>query len=211
MYSPPPSSTGTSRRNIFIANAPILAICGLFFIFFIIAATIVLALIPLYLETKDAPSVGRSPTYYATMEPGETLPEGTLDAQSIKNLNDALDTTLNLQKGSVNIITATVAAGSKKRKRRALTRKRQRRATTKLFCTFNFNIKVCPRCGRQGFLKTITRITIAVRIWIIDIYGILRGPFSVTFTITISYIEIPIPTTSALPVTTVTPTPKLVG
>ncbi|CAF1278527.1 unnamed protein product [Adineta ricciae] len=205
------SAQSPTARTVFKANAPILAICALFFVFFLIAGTIVLALIPIYLSTKDVAAVGRSSTYYATMTPDVSLPEGTLDAQSLKNINNELDKALKVHSGAVNMISGIVSGGDKKRRRRGLLLDRNRRGAVRVYCSFYFNIKICPRCGNAGFRQTIRKFTFTVQLWIIDWFGILRGPFYVTFTVVISYTPIAIPSTSTFPMTTVRPTGVFFG
>ena len=64
---------------------------------------------------------------------------------------------------------------------------RNRRGAVRVYCSFYFNVKICPRCGNAGFRQTIRKFTFTVQLWIIDWLGIIRGPFHVTFTVVISY------------------------
>jgi hypothetical protein len=61
MYTPPPDAAiGAPRRTGLAASAPVLAICCLLFILFVIAAVIILALIPVYVARNNSINV---PTY----------------------------------------------------------------------------------------------------------------------------------------------------
>ncbi|CAF4347242.1 unnamed protein product, partial [Adineta steineri] len=91
MYAPLPAAVVRRNRETgFTAGGPILAICCLGFVIFLIAATIVLALIPVYLSKRSGGSSSSStPRYTMIMNPGTALPEGTLNSQSLSNINSA--------------------------------------------------------------------------------------------------------------------------
>ncbi|CAF0838381.1 unnamed protein product [Adineta steineri] len=194
MYAPLPAAVVRRNRETgFSASGPILAICCLGFVIFLIAATIVLALIPVYLSKRSGGSSSSStPRYTMIMNPGTALPEGTLNSQSLSNINSAMNNALNLQSGSFVSESGTVATGGKrKRKREGFEIFRDRRAgTTQLYIVFHFNKQKCDKCGNMGYLQSIPSFPVTVVIFINSVQ------YTTTFTSTLVLTSTNNPSTS---------------
>ncbi|CAF0915925.1 unnamed protein product [Adineta steineri] len=188
MYAPPPSVPARRNRGSGLAaSSPILAICCLGFILFMIAATIVLALIPVYLSKRSGGTPRTTtPTYLLTMNSRTVaLPEGNLDSPSLADVGVSVDKALNLPSGSTQVKQGAVEATNGKRKRRqsrALRNKRGFDGTTVL-CTLVFNVLKCNQCGNMGFLESIKSFTVTDEI---NINGV---PYTDTFDASIDLID----------------------
>ncbi|CAF1315745.1 unnamed protein product [Adineta steineri] len=199
MYAPVQTpAVRRSRGAGLSAGAPILAICCLGFILFLIAATIVLALIPVYLSKRSgSSSSSSSPRYYAVMNPATALSEGILDSQSLSNINTAMVSALNLQSGSVVSESGTIATTTGKRKREESELVRESRAgTTQLYYAFHFNKNKCDKCGNMGYLQSIHSFPVTANISINNgAWQVVT--FAVSLLLTSSSNNIPSTSTSA--------------
>ncbi|CAF0862929.1 unnamed protein product [Adineta steineri] len=188
MYAPPPSVAARRNRGSGLAaGGPLLAICCLGFILFLIAATIVLALIPVYLSKRGGgtPST-TTPTYLLTMNSRTVpLPEGNLDSASLADVGASVDKALNIPSGSTQVTAGAVEATNGKRKRRQSRALRNKRGVdgTTLLCTLLFNKLKCDKCGNLGFLESIKSFVITDSI---DIDGV---PYTDTFDASIDLID----------------------
>ncbi|CAF0965275.1 unnamed protein product [Adineta ricciae] len=192
MYAPPPAvAAGGARRSGLAASGPLLAVCCLLFILFLIASTIVLALIPVYLATRDGNTITNSPTYLMTLSPtnGTGLTETNLDSTSLSNIATAAATAANAPSGSfsVNSGTSTVNTAGR-RKRRGFGLVRQRRDGFKLYCPFSFNRLRCGGlCDGGAFRKRIqtfyTIINVLTSFGYQNIYFFVTITYSTTFTV----------------------------
>ncbi|UJR14942.1 hypothetical protein I4U23_001923 [Adineta vaga] len=172
MYAPPPAAApGGAARSGLAASGPILAICCLLFILFLIASTIVLALIPVYLSTRDSTSSSKSSPYTLTGTPGSiigedrkrtsysALTEGSLDSSVPTAIANAMISALSLQSGSVLVDTCLISSSSS-RKRRGFGLLREYRDTIpKLICLFRFEKTKCTKCGASSYLNSIKSFT----------------------------------------------------
>ncbi|CAF1073054.1 unnamed protein product [Adineta steineri] len=188
MYAPPPSVPARRNRGSGLAaGSPILAICCLGFILFMIAATIVLALIPVYLSKRSGGSPRTTtPTYLLTMNSRTVaLPEGNLDSPSLADVGASVDKALNLPSGSTQVKQGAVEATNGKRKRRQSRALRNKRGVdgTTLLCTLIFNIIKCNQCGNLGFLESIKSFVVTDEI---NINGV---PYTDTFDASIDLID----------------------
>ncbi|CAF1438451.1 unnamed protein product [Adineta steineri] len=192
MYAPvQTAAVRRSRGTALSAGGPILAICCLGFILFLIAATIVLALIPVYLSTRSgSSSSSSSPRYLALRYIGPSkrasdsglLYEGKLDSQSLLNINSAVEKALKLQSGSVVAESGTATYTNSD-------------TTQVIYCPFHFTTK-CDKCGNMGYLQNIKPFTITVNN---TIDGFNQGPFP--YTVTLILTSINIPTSTVAPTT----------
>jgi len=173
MYAPPPAVVAPApRRSGLAAGGPLLAICCLLFILFLIASTIVLALIPVYVQ-RDIDPVGNSPRYTAVMTPQgrDDVPEGNFDQNSLNNFNAASDSAVGLNSGAFNADSSTSTQGAGKRKRRGFGLVRERRASGISYCKFRFNRRRCSICGTRNFLRRVIQYTITIVITILPVGG----------------------------------------
>jgi hypothetical protein len=108
MYSPPPAVVPVTPARRGFTQGPLLAICCLGIILFLIAATIVLALIPLYIPKKTLTPGGTSSSNSFTLTPqrsgrkrdASNQPlgdDGNLDATATANINSAVKMSLNIK------------------------------------------------------------------------------------------------------------------
>ncbi|UJR24627.1 hypothetical protein I4U23_006001 [Adineta vaga] len=188
MYAPPPPVVAAApRRSGLAASGPLLAICCLLFILFIIASTIVLALIPVYIN-RDIDERGLSPLYYASMDPDQDLPAGTLTGNSAANIGAASENALGLTPGSMPVQGGTSVDTIGKRKRRGFGILRERRQSRrKTFCPFRFNLKKCAKCGFGKFRQSIKVYTITVTIFLFELVTQQTNTYTVTYTITLIF------------------------
>jgi len=151
MYAPPPVAAVPVRRRAF--NAPLAAICCLGLILFLIAATIVLALIPIYLPRKDVSTDGTTNPFSFTLTPDQTLgDDGPLSADAQNDLANSISTGAGLPAGSLALDSA-VAATSSRRRRQDSDLERDKRATNqKVYCRGRFRHSVCGLCRIINFL-----------------------------------------------------------
>ncbi|UJR14944.1 hypothetical protein I4U23_001925 [Adineta vaga] len=171
MYAPPPAvAPGGAGRSGLAASGPILAICCLLFILFLIASTIVLALIPVYLSTRDITATGKSPSYLLTADPTAITDtsgkradyssfdaDQELDSDSRTNTANAVISKLSLSSGAF-LVDQCRTAYTTSRKRRGFGILREARATNgvKLFCKVRFNYAKCGRCVSTSYLQSIS-------------------------------------------------------
>ncbi|UJR14941.1 hypothetical protein I4U23_001922 [Adineta vaga] len=175
MYAPPPAAApGGAARTGLAASGPILAICCLLFILFLIASTIVLALIPVYLSTRDSTATGKSPSYLLDLDQTDSttnkkratitsFDEGQeLDSDSRTNTANAVISKLGLSSGAF-LVDQCITKYITSRKRRGFGLLREARASSpKLFCKVRFNLARCGRCGATSFLQSISTFVITV-------------------------------------------------
>jgi len=184
MYAPPPVARNAApARGGILASGPLLAVCCLLFILFLIAATVVLALIPVYVSSKDGPvSSGRAGPYSAVLTPTSTdLVPGTLTADANTNVGKGMDSALGIPSGTVQVASGTSVAANGRRKRRGFGLTRQRRDIVVIQIIFYFLTAKCSKCGKSSFHKSIGRFSFTAIIWILDALGIVRGPFTTSF------------------------------
>jgi hypothetical protein len=116
MYAPPPVGVaGGSPRTGLLASAPVLAICCLLFILFVIASVIILALIPVYVAKSNTINV---PTYTYVIGSNNTI------VQSKGNIANIIARALGI---SSNLVTIKSVSSAGKRKRRGFGLSRSRR------------------------------------------------------------------------------------
>lgn len=134
MYSAVPAvvPVASAPRRAGLAGGPLLAICCLIFVLFLIAATIVLALIPVYLPNKTVSTSAGSEPYYFTMTPDQPLtgPDGELDDTARTDLGQQIDKAQGFPSGSTNVEEALVRTPAARRKRRTFALQRNRRQTS---------------------------------------------------------------------------------
>lgn len=173
MYAPPPVvPAGGASRGGLAASGPILAICCLLFILFLIASTIVLALIPVYLSRRDGNS-GRSRNYLLKASPENFggVPvqrrdtytgfdsNQDLDSDSISSTNNPMAAGLNLASGAISISQCKTLRAST-RKRRGFGLLREARAPSNnvnLYCLFQFVFAACRRCSSLTYLLALPK------------------------------------------------------
>jgi hypothetical protein len=151
MYGPPPAAVVPVAPRRGGISGPLAAMLCLGVILFLIAATIVLALIPVYLPSRNAQQTGTTKTYYFVLSPNQTLgDDGILsNSASITSLEQAISSALGLNVNSFvidgNVVIATVNSG--KRRRRGFGLERSERSTQQnLYCHGRFLHKFCGSC-----------------------------------------------------------------
>ncbi|CAF0838065.1 unnamed protein product [Adineta steineri] len=194
MYAPP--AAAANRRSGLAASGPLLAICCLGFILFLIAATIVLALIPVYLSTRGSTSSSNTKNYVMTMTPpgsgkrdSSSIPEGSIDSTTITNINNAVNSNMGFESGTTNGVSGTASTVPTSRRRRGFGLQRERRASiVKLFFIFFFNKHHCDKCGNKGWQNGVKPfiIRVFVNIYITGTNTLVFSDY-VTFTCTIDF------------------------
>lgn len=187
MYGPPPVAipvqTVPPRPRSGIGGiAPLLGICCLALIGLLVAATIVLALIPVYLPRRRGAASTTTAPIFLTGNLNQTAgPNGVLPSSNFANIARAIERARGLPAGSITVQQAVVrnnGNGRKKRNQFALTRVK-RQSGFIMILQIIFNLLLCPFCGGGGFLASL--INLAVIIVIIGRDGLL---YYVTFVIT---------------------------
>ncbi|CAF1230075.1 unnamed protein product [Rotaria magnacalcarata] len=174
MYARPPVTGPQKLSN----GLPLLLVCCLLFILLLIASTIVLALIPVYLESKDA-TLASSKNYYAVGDfDGSLGNDGQLDASARDTIARAIEKQLGLPTGSIVIDQGTVATTTGRRKRRSAKLVRFRRGQIsrglqRLYLIFRINRVKCLACRISEVTITIT-VTIVFNGQTITIVIVLR-------------------------------------
>ncbi|CAF1159951.1 unnamed protein product [Rotaria sp. Silwood1] len=148
---PPPPPPAPSRGGGLLAG-PLLLFCCPLIVLFLAAATIVLSLIPVYVE-KSVPVVGLCPqTFYAIGNyPGSLGNDRYLSGAERQNLAQAMEQQLHLRSGSIVIEQAAIATTAQKRKRRGYDLTRFRRGQTalgiqRLYVIFRINQRRSISC-----------------------------------------------------------------
>ncbi|CAF0888570.1 unnamed protein product [Adineta steineri] len=195
MYAPPPAAA--NRRGGLAASGPLLAICCLGFILFLIAATIVLALIPVYLSTRgSSSSSANTASYQLQMTPSAdarkrslaTLVEGTFADSTLALLILLIESKLNLNHGSCLIPSCTSVFTSRRRRGFGLLRER-RGLYPNVFCPISFSRKHCDKCGNKGFQNSIKPFTGEItEVIIIDTFGSTKNCGAIIYSIVINFI-----------------------
>jgi len=196
MYAPPPAVVPVvPQRSGF--NAPLAAICCLALVLFLIAATIVLALIPLYIPTKDATAGGNTNTYYFLMTPNQTLgDDGSLSDDATNTVSDAISEGLGMSAGALEADSATTVSttsGGRRRRGFGISRVERQGGSSGQNCYHRgrFRRRFCGLCR-----IVVTVITIVVSF----IYGGIR--LYIQFVVYIFTVAINIPATQGSKATT---------
>jgi len=195
--------SGAQRGGL--AGIPLLAVCCLLFLLFLIAATIVLALIPVYLQAKNVQQGGRSQTFFGRSDfSGATVSDGSVGSSGLTAIGNGIASSVGASPGAVTVPSATFATtggtgGKRKRRGLALRSRRFNTATGGiqfLFFTFFFNFAFCPirgKCAKPATTIIVTSITFIYQNVVITITLII--------TVFTSAIAVP-PTQAALTTTT---------
>jgi hypothetical protein len=206
MYAPPPAIVPASGRSGLAANGALLAVCCLALILFLIAATIVLALIPVYLPSRSATLTRTTQTYYFVLTPNGTIgDDGTLSSTDSTTLYNAICASLGFPAGCIksqgNVL---VASSSSKRRRRGFGLTRTERAITqKWYFAAQFFQQKCGTCPITitTFIITIT-ITYGGKTQVVTITVTI---FTITITFPVTLSSSTTPTTVSTSSTTATP------
>jgi hypothetical protein len=187
------------------AAGPLLAICCLATILFLIAATIVLALIPIYLPTKSA-TAGTTQNYFLKGTPGTAVPtDGNLNPTTQSNIAKALDAKLNAPSGTsvFDSSKAVTSGGGRRRRRGLLSRSRRDQSGPNIqnfFHTCHFRSDLCQKCDRSSFILAFGSFSLSV--FILE----LGQTIIINYIISSTAFTIP-PITSATTTTTAATTP----
>ncbi|CAF3226441.1 unnamed protein product [Rotaria socialis] len=174
MYARPPVTGPQKLSN----GLPLLLMCCLLFIVLLIASTIVLALIPVYLERKDA-TLASSKSYYAVGDfDGSLGNDGQLDASARDTIARAIEKQLGLPTGSIVVDQGTVATSTGRRKRRSAKlsrfgRGQISRGLQRLYLIFHINRVKCLAC-RISPVTIIITVTIVFNGQTITIVIVIR-------------------------------------
>jgi len=193
MYAPPPMVVpARAGRSGGLASAPILAICCLLFILFLIAATIILALIPVYLQRKNVQTTSTTPFYASGTLDQSAGGDTALDATNRASLARAIEAATGAPAGSGTVTNGAVTSSAAgKRKRRKLGLVRNRRDDPKaggsvlIFLIIIFSPK-CSSCHGGGFLSKFASFNFIVEL---IFFGISRS-FHCLLRLTIIFIDI---------------------
>ncbi|CAF1361917.1 unnamed protein product [Rotaria sordida] len=153
MYANGPPITPDAPRRKDSALGQLLCIGCTIFVLFLVAATIVLALIPLYLPKKTVTPSEYSQYYYATGDYSGSLGnDGPLSPAARQNITRAMEDKLGLPPDSVDMDSASVASTSSERKRRGydvarFRRYRPSRRLQRLYMSFRLRRRRCFECS----------------------------------------------------------------
>ncbi|CAF3277301.1 unnamed protein product [Rotaria sp. Silwood2] len=126
-----PDPRRRNRRRRGLVGGPLLFICCVLSVLFLVAATIILSLIPVYLPTKVLKLSGFTETCYVLGDYSGSLGnDHQLDATECQNLAQTLEQKLGLPAGTITIDEAAIATTPRKRKRRGYDPARFRRGET---------------------------------------------------------------------------------
>jgi len=171
MYAPPravPVAVAPARAT---ALGPLLGICCLLLIGFLIAATIVLALIPVYLPRQGQPSNQNNNAFpFAGSTPNDLGNDGPISSNSLNAFNSPIDSAVGAAPGTTQSQTgAVVTQGGGKRKRGVMDLIRSRRGQTEQglqggFFLIIFLLLICrARClPLSRFLERIAVFSFSV-------------------------------------------------
>ncbi|CAF1163732.1 unnamed protein product [Rotaria magnacalcarata] len=152
--APPVDKAGISR---YIPAVPILAICCLGLLLLVIAATIILALIPLYVPDKNIDNLVTTSTKYFTLDPLSAVTEnGITTAETCRTISNSLESRVAIPFESLIPISCTFASQSSGRRRRssyAYRRFRRQSGTARLFMKAIINYTRCPLCRSKTYLS----------------------------------------------------------
>ncbi|CAF1028808.1 unnamed protein product [Rotaria sordida] len=161
-----PSAVNPRRKAAYI-SIPILSICCLLLAVFLIASTVLLSLIPIFLPKKDVSWT--SPTYFLTIDfDGSLGSDGSLDSAAREAFASKVAEALGLPEGAVIVIRGIVATEASKRKRRGLPLSRFRRGITSLgrqriHLEYRFDETRCSStCRSPTFVTRLPITTISV-------------------------------------------------
>jgi hypothetical protein len=185
MYAPPPAIVpAPAGRSGGLATGPILAICCLLFILFLIATTIILALIPVYLPRKDVTtSAASNSPYYIVGNLGQSPGGDTaLDAANRARVAQSLDAATGAPAGTTTVQNGALQAVTSGRKRRtlALTRTRRQGVVYTIFLVVVFNVRLCAFCGLAGFSSRFAVFTLVVELFLFGAFRSLRCAMRLT-------------------------------
>jgi len=182
VIAPPPPP----RRGGRFGAVPLLAICCLGTILFLIAATIILSLIPLYINRhgNGANQFGQ-PVFLifrflnGTVDEIQRLPDGTVpnDGTNYQNLATQLETAQGLPAGSLIVEELVVSTPQTKRRRRsqfALNRNKRQGSDRRLNCRTRSRLNVCGLlCVLNRLIRSFEQLIIRVFVFTVRIFGIV--------------------------------------
>jgi len=116
-----------ARPSRGLAGIPLLALCCLLCTLLVIASTIVLALIPIYLQTATAAATAASQPRYTNFDLGTQISDGALPTSSANAIADPIRQGLGYPAGSVGVTSATAATTNTGKRRRRALQQRDRR------------------------------------------------------------------------------------
>ncbi|CAF1550954.1 unnamed protein product [Rotaria sp. Silwood1] len=175
---PPPVTADKAARKGASAALPLAAICCLCVLFFLLAATIILALIPVYLPKKDLSNLPSTKTKYIILNPQQYVPAyGTASSSACNAIASKMASAIGYPSGSITSSSCSFAVGSRRRRRsKWLSRSRRQSRSGKLFMQAVINYDKCQRCRLSSYLKKLLGITFTADF-------IYYGSRSVTFTV----------------------------
>ncbi|CAF3237639.1 unnamed protein product [Rotaria socialis] len=145
---------GSSR---YMPTIPMLAICCLGLLLLMVAATIILALIPVYVPNKTIDNLVTTSIRYFTLNPLSTITEyGITTARTCTTISNSLESKVGIPLGSLIPISCTFALQSSDRRRRSWyvhSRLRRQSGSAKLFMKAIINYYRCPRCRAQAYIN----------------------------------------------------------
>ncbi|CAF2874950.1 unnamed protein product, partial [Rotaria sp. Silwood2] len=147
-----PVAPDDSHHRRGFGDGPLLYVCCTLLILFVVAVTIVLLLIPVYLPKEAFPSSEFNETCYVLGDyRGSLGNDRQLDATECQYLAQTLEQKLGLPAGTITIDEAAIATTPRKRKRRGYDPARFRRGETsrgfqRLYIILRLEIVKCFQC-----------------------------------------------------------------
>ncbi|CAF2033946.1 unnamed protein product [Rotaria magnacalcarata] len=155
MSSPPlaaPVDKGSKSGSIVASTVPLVSICCFCTLLLLLASTIVLALIPIYLKTKDIPNLSTSSTQYITLTSSTNIPGyGDTSATDCSTISNALSGAVGAS-GAVTPVSCTFASQSGRRRRAWTISRTRRQSGARLFMKVIISYKQCGRCRLKSHL-----------------------------------------------------------
>ncbi|CAF1098415.1 unnamed protein product [Rotaria sordida] len=152
-----PVSVDKGAEKAGIIGAPITTICCLGVILLIIAGTIILALIPVYLPRKDIPNLPSTATRYITLRPEQYIPPyGITSYSACSTIARQMAISLGLPAVAINPSSCTFAISSSRRRRSQLmSRFRRQTGNSKLYMVADIVYASCALCRLRTFLSKL--------------------------------------------------------
>ncbi|CAF3345133.1 unnamed protein product [Rotaria socialis] len=171
-----PVDKGSKGGIIGASTLPLVSVCCIGLLLLLLASTIVLALIPIYLGTKDLPNLSTTSTQYLTLTPSPSVPAlGDTSAADCATIANAMSSAVG-SPGSLTPSQCTFATTPGRRRRAWPMSRTRRQGGGFLFIKIVINLLKCPRCRKRSNLTKWKGVRFSVSFFFF-------GPRTCSFTI----------------------------
>lgn len=193
-----PVDKGSGGGAAGASTIPLVSICCLGILLLLLASTIILALIPIYVGTKTL-NLSPNSKQYTTLNPSSSIPGyGDTSASACSTIGNAMGSAVGAT-GALSPSKCTFASTSGRRRRAWSVSRTRRQGGATLFMEIVISLDSCKRCRSKSHLKKWKGIKFTVSFFYF-------GDRTITFTIsdigTISFTGL---STEATPTTTAAP------